>query len=119
MLSLRVTLKQDFDFGANSSDARFEVVCSRCPDFGSSNVSIDSETHPVCADLPEGVRALSSGATLSSFDLEEGYYRTSSESHVVIECFNEDACLGGRTAGEYCARGYEGPCEYDIDSSSM
>lgn len=71
---------------------------------------------PVCADLPKGVNAASSGTTLSSLDLEKGYYRVSAESHVVVECLNEDACLGGRIAGQYCAPGYEGPCEYGMES---
>lgn len=106
-----IGFQQDLEDRANSSEARFEVVCSRCPDFAAADVSIDSETHPVCADLPKGVKALSSGTTLSTLDLEEGHYRVSAESHVVIECLNEDACLGGSAAGEYCARGYEGPCE--------
>lgn len=108
--------RQDLEYGANSSDARFEAVCSRCPDFNAADVSIDSETHPVCADLPRGVKALSSGTTLSTLDLEQGFYRVSAESHVVIECLNEDACSGGSTAGEYCARGYEGPCKYEINA---
>lgn len=115
--TLSLDFQQDFEYGANSSGARFEMVCSRCPDFSESGVSIDSETHPVCADLPKGVKALSSGTTLSTLDVEEGYYRVSAESHIVIECLNEDACSGGSIAGEYCARGYEGPCEYDTNNT--
>ena len=48
---------------------------------------------------------------MASLALEKGFYRVSGESLVILECFNEDACVGGSIAGQYCAEGYTGPCE--------
>lgn len=69
------------------------------------------DTLPVCDVLPEGVDALSSGTTVASLSLQQGYYRTSDKSRVVRECFNENACRGGTDVDSYCATGYKGPCE--------
>lgn len=63
----------------------------------------------MCEDVPRGVDASSAGTTLFSFNLEKGYYRISPDSHNVLECYNEEACLGGDTVGQYCAPGYQGP----------
>lgn len=84
-------------------------MCSRC----SSAWSLDmgEEEEPVCEDLPTGVKALSSGTTVSNLYLEKGYYRVSAESRSIPECYNEDACVGGDTVGQYCAPGYQGPCK--------
>ncbi|CAN0379041.1 unnamed protein product, partial [Scytosiphon promiscuus] len=40
--------------------------------------------------------------------LEKGYYRTSNQSHDVLKCYQEKACLGGSDTATYCASGYEG-----------
>ena len=66
---------------------------------------------PTCVELMEGTRASSSGTTVATLDLKEGYFRTSNESQVVVECLLEEACVGGIDAENYCADGYEGPCE--------
>ncbi|CAM9513865.1 unnamed protein product, partial [Ectocarpus sp. 13 AM-2016] len=48
--------------------------------------------------------------TVATLNLEKGYYRISAySSGNILECFKEDACVGGNTVGEYCAPGYEGP----------
>lgn len=57
----------------------------------------------------------STGTTLASLQLAEGYYRTSNESHVVLECYRKDSCIGGLDPTTYCATGYEGPCECNAD----
>lgn len=69
---------------------------------------------PVCKELPPGVEALSDGTTVASLALREGHYRTSKESHTIIECFNEKACKGGTDVDDYCATGYEGPCKHAV-----
>ena len=89
-------------------DYKHVFVCSRCSHIGNNDLQ---EDEPACEDLPRGVKALSSGTTVSSFNLERGFFRISAESQSVLECYNEDACLGGGTVGEYCAPGYQGPCK--------
>ena len=64
-----------------------------------------------CKDLPGGTLALSSGTTIEDITLQEGYYRTSNESSVVVQCYRTEACLGGNDPAHYCADGYEGACK--------
>lgn len=64
-----------------------------------------------CKDQPTGVVTSSTGTTLATLQLAKGYYRTSGESHIVLECYRKDSCVGGLNASNYCAAGYEGPCE--------
>ena len=94
---------------------RFELVCARCSTACETlpgGISIEPEDMiPVCVDLPKGATAVSSGTTLATLTLEEGYYRTSVESHIVLECYQTDACLGGNATDDPCSSGYEGPCK--------
>ena len=64
-----------------------------------------------CKDIPKGAVPSSAGMTLATLELERGFYRTSSESHEVLECHRKDSCIGGLNASNYCAAGYEGPCK--------
>lgn len=64
-----------------------------------------------CKNLPEGAAASSAGTTLATLDLAEGFYRTSNKSDDVLECYRKGSCMGGLNASNYCATGYEGPCE--------
>lgn len=73
-----------------------------------------TDTVPVCENLMEGVEASSRGTTVANLDLQQGYYRTSATSKVVLECYFEDACVGGSIDEEYCAEGYKGPCKFDV-----
>ena len=73
---------------------------------------MDNVTVPVCVVVPEGVNTTgNSGMTLERLDLISGFFRTSNKSREVLECYREEACRGGSTAGSYCAEGYAGPCE--------
>ena len=74
---------------------------------------MDDTTVPVCAVVPEGVDTTTgiSGMTLETLDLMSGFFRTSNKSREVLECYREEACMGGSTVGRYCAEGYGGPCE--------
>lgn len=102
---------------AEDGSCRFELACARCvagcDDIPPSVVVTESKV-PVCVDLMEGVRAASTGTTVATLDLEAGYYRTSAESQAVLECHLEDACVGGVDVENYCADGYQGPCEYFV-----
>ena len=62
----------------------------------------------------EGVDCAIPGATLASLPIKKGYWRPNSESIVVQECLNSDACVGAEvvsTSDDYCGDGYKGPCE--------
>lgn len=67
---------------------------------------------PSCKESPEGTVAMSSGTTVESIVLAAGYYRTSNDSEVVIQCYRSDACVGGIDPVDYCADGYDGACKY-------
>lgn len=97
---------------------RFELACAQCSAAGSSTPDGVEVQHgneiPSCEELPTGAKAVSSGTTVESITLEEGYYRTSNESHVILECHRRGACVGGVDANNYCAAGFEGPCKCSV-----
>ncbi|CAM9098262.1 unnamed protein product, partial [Laminaria digitata] len=66
---------------------------------------------PVCGDPPAGAIAEASGTTVETLSLEEGYYRTSNQSHAILKCYQPSACVGGNDTAKYCAPGYDGPCK--------
>ena len=73
---------------------------------------MDNSTVPICEVVPEGVDAAgNSGMTLETLNLMPGFYRTVSKSREILECYREEACMGGSNADNYCAEGYAGPCE--------
>lgn len=99
---------------ASPGNCRFELACAQCPggcERELSNVTIERSTLPACDPIPVGVWPSPNSTTLQTFDLKEGYYRTSVESPVVLECYQKDACSGGINPDGYCAIGYTGPCE--------
>ncbi|CAN0107425.1 unnamed protein product, partial [Hapterophycus canaliculatus] len=51
------------------------------------------------------------GGTLETLVIEPGFFRSSTASTDIRECFHEEACVGGVVPSEYCATGYTGPCE--------
>ena len=105
----------------------FDTACYACstvedqiPD-GVQIARNDTFGTPSCIELPAGTIGLSSGTTVASLTLEAGYYRTSNESTVILECYRHEACIGGNKHGDYCAAGYGGPCEFKVpctDASS-
>ncbi|CAN0527792.1 unnamed protein product, partial [Laminaria digitata] len=62
-----------------------------------------------CEDPPAGAIANSSGTTVATLSLEKGYFRTSNQSHEILKCFHQNACVGGTDTAKYCAPGYTGP----------
>lgn len=61
-----------------------------------------------------GVNCTYPGATEGLLPIQGGYWRSSRASREVLACLNSKACVGGTnisTADDYCADGYEGPCE--------
>lgn len=101
---------------------RAEVVCSRCSDGCDDDilegVTFSSNSTVPAADckvLPVGTDASGAGTTLATLNLAKGYYRTSNESHIVLMCYQKDACTGGIDADNYCAAGYRGPCKCNAE----
>lgn len=91
-----------------------DEVCSRCSTGGEgvinpNLVQIDGLT--VCAEAPPGTSVPSSGTTVETLVVDKGYYRTSNQSHVVLECYQKNACTGGIAIETICAAGYKGPCK--------
>ncbi|CAN0401786.1 unnamed protein product, partial [Scytosiphon promiscuus] len=41
-------------------------------------------------------------------NLEKGRFRTSNQSHVILHCYRERACKGGKDVESYCSDGYKG-----------
>lgn len=63
----------------------------------------------------EHTASLTPNGTLETLDLERGYWRSSSTSREIRECYEADSCVGG--TGGYCGAGYDGPCEYSVTAS--
>ncbi|CAM9146371.1 unnamed protein product [Hapterophycus canaliculatus] len=101
-----------YDEEAADGSCRFDLACARCAtgcDDVPPSVVVTESKVPVCAELMEGVKASSTGTTVATLELQAGYYRTSVESQAVLECYLEDACVGGIGVESYCADGYQGP----------
>ncbi|CAM9682647.1 unnamed protein product, partial [Laminaria digitata] len=48
--------------------------------------------------------------TLENISVNQGFWRATSSSREVLQCYNENACIGGVTGSPgYCEEGYEGP----------
>ncbi|CAM9660999.1 unnamed protein product [Ascophyllum nodosum] len=108
------SLEEDSDEVENpDNNCRWGVVCSRCTDSkcdAPTGIDMDSFTVPVCEVVPEGVNTTgNSGMTLETLSLMPGFYRTFSKSREILECYREEACMGGSNADRYCAEGYAGP----------
>ena len=103
-------------FGPRQDISRFETVCQGCSDAANNivpdGVEISNERQtPSCQEIPTGTVATSIATTVESLTLKKGFYRTSKENDIVMECYRSEACLGGSDPDEYCAEGYEGACE--------
>jgi hypothetical protein len=60
------------------------------------------------------------GVSTASIALQQGLWRPTLQSATVYQCWNADACTGGRgvqSVQDYCATGYEGPCELQLSAS--
>jgi predicted outer membrane repeat protein len=55
------------------------------------------------------------GITVATLPLKQGYWRVNLETQSVLECWESSACNGGSantSVNDYCANGYTGPCKY-------
>lgn len=103
--------------------SRYETVCRRCSTIENhlpDGVEVDNESMaPSCQELPIGTTWQSSGTTVSSLTLKEGYYRTSNASTSIVECYRQESCVGGDDPDKYCAAGYKGACECGTPPTRM
>ncbi|GMH72487.1 hypothetical protein TrLO_g15570 [Triparma laevis f. longispina] len=69
------------------------------------------DMYDMCARLPEGVKSYIVGFTVENLDIEEGYWRSSRSSSVILPCLVEtgEHCVGGNDPEDQCAEGYTGP----------
>jgi len=91
----------NLDSGTNTeeSEAIGEPRCAVCELFGGRF---------------EGANCPSSGTTVPSLGLKEGYWRTSNQSDEILTCPQPEFCVGGFLSGinatsSYCIEGHEGP----------
>ncbi|CAM9477686.1 unnamed protein product [Ectocarpus fasciculatus] len=99
---------------------RFHEVCTdcavSCAEIPEGVFVANDAFVPICETIMMGASG-NAGATVATLELEPGYYRTSADSREVLQCHQEEACLGGVDTSEYCASGYEGAycavCEED------
>lgn len=98
--------------GLSKPRSPFEAVCDGC-DAECANCSFDEPLlEPTCSIVLEHSNSSGGNTTIATLSVEPGYWRATTVSANVFECYNADACLGGLT-GEtaYCLEGYEGPCK--------
>lgn len=109
--------RQD-DMSASDVDdfAAFTILCKGCS--AATHIVPDSviiqQKKPVCDEPPEGTSARSYGTQIGTLALKKGFYRDSAWSEDILKCYRHEACVGGDSAGDYCAIGYEGACEGGI-----
>ena len=69
---------------------------------------------PTCSAALDHTSAGESGVSLEELEIDKGYWRATNTSKSVLECYNTEACKGGKSgAPGYCDTGYAvmGPCE--------
>ena len=90
------------------SDHPYEVFCLGC-DTECVNCIVEEHV-PICTDTLEHSESYGGNTSLENIYINEGFWRASSSSRNVLQCHNEDACVGGVTGSDdYCEEGYEGP----------
>ncbi|CAB1101543.1 unnamed protein product [Ectocarpus sp. CCAP 1310/34] len=104
-----------YDIGADEDEVsgtyRFDEVCTCCAvsnaEIPESMVVANNAFVPICETIMKGASG-NAGATVAALELDPDYYRTSADSREVLQCHQEEACMGGVETSEYCASGYEG-----------
>jgi len=77
------------------------------------------ESSQSCEAVGEGMDSETKGMTTSLLKIEKGYWRTGAASLNILQCQNEEHCLGGTDPNNYCAEGYGGPlCSVCMDDFS-
>lgn len=90
-----------------ASEDSLEVTCVGC---GSCIDCVIEDHVPTCTDIFDHSESYGGNTTLENISISEGFWRATSTSRDVLQCHNEDACIGGVTGSDdYCEEGYEGP----------
>lgn len=100
----------------------YDTACSSCPPVSKcvDCTVADNDTAVWCSWVLDYTSSPEENGTLASLTLDSGFWRTSNNSQTILECYNPDACVGGKAEecggvncrDGYCASGYTGPCEY-------
>ncbi|CAB1118550.1 unnamed protein product [Ectocarpus sp. CCAP 1310/34] len=94
----------------NASGDPFEAVCAGCDIVCDGCVFEQGLVGPSCSEAMAHSTSAGGNTTLQEVSIDRGYWRATSVSEEVLECFQADACLGGVTGTSgYCLEGYEGP----------
>jgi hypothetical protein len=110
------------------SSAEWENTGNTCTDVDSST-TLTAECCTV-GSYTDGVQCVACdsnqfdctavGVSTVSIALQQGLWRPTLQSVIVYQCWNADACTGGRgvqSVQDYCATGYEGPCKLQLTAS--
>ena len=93
-------------------NALFGTVCKDCEDCEGCKVLTNE---PMCLEEVEHSTAEGGKLTVEFLVIDPGYWRATTKSLEILECYNTEACLGGVTGREgFCKIGHEGPCQYRI-----
>ena len=91
-------------------DNPFEAICDGCEIECTNCVFSEGTVEPVCFIVLDHSKSIGGQTTLEDISIEDGFWRATTTSKEILQCHNEDACLGGVTGSEgYCEVGYEGP----------
>eukprot|EP00752_Nemacystus_decipiens_P010199 g9089.t1 len=85
----------------------YEVACDACPDECSYCSTSNPDSVQLCEPVMEHTTSTPVNGTLETLELARGYWRSSTTSTEIRECYETDSCVGGTE--EYCATGYDGP----------
>lgn len=103
---------------SHQTGAHFGTVCKGC-DIQCRGCTVEGK-EPMCLEKLDHSTSAGGNTTLETLLIEGGYWRATKKSMAIVACFNSEACLGGLTGDqEYCGKGYEGPCEYEISLFSL
>ena len=93
-------------------ESAYSTACYKCPeqDQCTNCTVLNGDKVQVCEPVLAHTSSPSPNGTLRSLELQKGFWRSSSTSKDIRECYEEKACVGG--AFDYCAIGYTGPCKY-------
>ncbi|GMH77019.1 hypothetical protein TL16_g07263 [Triparma laevis f. inornata] len=60
-----------------------------------------------CEQCPENTDCDEAGLNITTLPVSPGYWRSSTESHIIVQCYTPAACI--QTNGEQCRYGHHGP----------
>ncbi|CAN0412480.1 unnamed protein product, partial [Pylaiella littoralis] len=99
---------------------RYERVCNGCGECDGCEVENENSV-PVCTAQMEHTRSEGGATTIETLKVDRGFWRATNSSRVILACYNENACVGGRAGpSSFCQLGYEGPyCSVCSEGYSM